>query len=340
MKCPMVMWDVQKTHTDMKGNNMKLSSFLKLVEIQTKTASLMPFLLGIAYTYYRYEAIRPINLAIFFVSLICIDMATTAINNFMDYKRAKKREGYNYEIHNAIVRDQLSTPKVLTVIAFLLTVTIVAGIFLVMRTDLIILLVGMVAFGIGVLYSFGPLPISSTPFSELVSGIMMGGFIFFVTIYCQIYDRGIIYFALNDWQLILNLNLPELFAILFTCVPLILLIANIMLTNNICDMKDDYENHRYTLPFFIGKPNSLILFSAIHYLAYAFILISIILGFLPVITALTFFTIIPVRLGIKTFMKEQYKESTFIISVKHFMLISGVYLMSLLFHIATTLLMD
>ncbi len=318
-KCLMVMLADPKIRIDMKGSNMKLSSFLKLVEIQTKAASIMPFLLGASYTYYRYQTFLPVNLLIFFISLISIDMATTALNNYMDYKRAKRKEGYNYEVHNAIVRDGLSETKVLTTIGLLLAITIIAGLTLVIRTDLIILIVGMLAFGLGVLYSFGPLPISGTPpFGELVSGIMMGGFIFFITIYSQIFDLGIIHFTLIDWQLNVEMNILELFAIAFTSMPLILLIANIMLTNNICDMKDDYENHRYTLPFFIGKSNSLILFSLIHYLTYGFILVSIFLGFLPLVSLIVFITLIPVSQGIKAFKQEQKKSSTFIISVKHF----------------------
>ena len=314
---------------------MQLKTFLKLVEIQTKAASVLPFLLGIAFTYYRYQAFNAINLGIFLLSLISIDMATTAINNYMDYKRAKKQRGYNYEEHNAIVRDNLKDRQVLAVIGILLSITVIAGLVLVVRTDLIILAVGMVAFGIGVLYSFGPLPISRTPLGEVFSGIMMGGFIFFVTVYCQTYDMGYIRFSFSftDWIFQLHVNILELVVIAFACAPLMLLIANIMLTNNICDLEDDIENHRYTLPFFIGRKLSLILFVLIHIGAYSFIFLSILLNFLPIVTALTFITLIPVSQGIRTFLKEQKKETTFVISVKHFVLFSGVYLLSLIIHI-------
>ncbi len=312
---------------------MTLQAYLKLVEIQTKTASIIPYIIGIAYTYYRYNDLKPLNLIIFFISLISIDMATTTINNFMDYKRAYKKHGYNYEEHNAIVSHKLSDFQVMTTIAILLIITVVMGIWLVFRTDIVILLIGMVSFGIGILYSFGPLPISRTPLGELVSGIMMGGFIFFVTVYSQVFDHGYIIFSLNHWVFNFQVNLKEIIAIAFVCAPLILMIGGIMLANNICDIKDDIENQRYTLPFFIGKRFALIVFALIYLGSYILLILSIAFGFLPLISALTLLTAIPVYKGVQTFFKEQKKETTFVISVKNFMLYGIIYFFSLLLHI-------
>ncbi len=315
---------------------MSLQAYLKLVEIQTKTASIIPYIIGIAYTYYRYGDLKPINLIIFFVSLISIDMATTAINNFMDYKRAVKKHGYNYEEHNAIVAYKLTDFQVITTIAVLLSITVIMGIWLVFRTDIVILLIGMLSFGIGVLYSFGPLPISRTPLGELVSGVMMGGFIFFVTVYSQIYDYGYIIFTLNNWVFNFQVNLIEIVAIAFVCAPLILMIGGIMLANNICDMKDDLENQRYTLPFFIGKKVALIIFALIYIGSYVILILSIALGYLPLISALTLLTALPVYKGVQAFFKEQKKETTFVISVKNFMLYGIMTILSLVLHIVVS----
>ena len=51
---------------------MWLSSFLKLVEIQTKVASVIPFFLGTVYTLYRFGEFRFTNFIIMFVSLMTI----------------------------------------------------------------------------------------------------------------------------------------------------------------------------------------------------------------------------------------------------------------------------
>lgn len=67
---------------------MSLESFLKLVEIQTKVASVIPFALGTLYTVYHFGIFNPKNFIIMFISLLSFDMVTTAINNYYDYKRA------------------------------------------------------------------------------------------------------------------------------------------------------------------------------------------------------------------------------------------------------------
>ncbi|NLB77332.1 MAG: 1,4-dihydroxy-2-naphthoate polyprenyltransferase, partial [Clostridiaceae bacterium] len=99
---------------------MRIKSFLKLVEIQTKIASVTPFVFGVFYTLYKYETLKVLNVLFFFISLICFDMFTTALNNYKDYKRAIKKEGYNFEIHNAIGQFGLKESTVVITIVVLL----------------------------------------------------------------------------------------------------------------------------------------------------------------------------------------------------------------------------
>lgn len=304
---------------------MNIKSFVKLVELPTKVASVIPFIVGIVYTIYRYNTFSPLRIGLFFISLICIDMSTTAINNYMDYKRAVHKKGYNYEQHNAIVRDELSEKQVKWTIALLLTVSAIAGLLLVQFTDLVVFCLGVFAFMIGILYSFGPIPISRTPFGELFSGVVMGGLIFFITVYAQVYDLGLIFFHYANGNLELSFNLPELLTIVLLSVPMVFCIANIMLANNICDIEDDTKNKRYTLPRYIGKEKAIILFDSLTYLSYLGILISVILGLLPLTTLLVLITIIPIRKGLKAFHIKQTKKDTFIIAVKNFILINGSY---------------
>lgn len=109
---------------------MSARSFLKLVEIQTKVASMIPFILGSAFAFYRYKQFNIGNFVLMLISLLSFDMATTAINNYIDYKKAKKTYGYGYEQHNAIVRDNLKESTVVAVIAALLAIAVTFGILL------------------------------------------------------------------------------------------------------------------------------------------------------------------------------------------------------------------
>ena len=142
---------------------MGLKSFLKLVEIKTKAASMTPFLLGTVFVLYRYQKFNWVNFLLMLVSLLCFDMATTAINNYLDYKKARKTEGFGYEEHNAIVRDNLSEFSVLTVIVILLILAVGFGILLFLNTSPVVLILGIISFSVGILYTFGPVPISRMP---------------------------------------------------------------------------------------------------------------------------------------------------------------------------------
>ena len=114
---------------------MNIKSFLSLVEIRTKVASLLPLLIGTFYAFYGYSTFNIINFLLFFVSLIFIDMSTTALNHYYDFKRAKKESGYNYNIHNPINNYNLSINTVIFTIFTLLSIAIVSGIILFLKTD-------------------------------------------------------------------------------------------------------------------------------------------------------------------------------------------------------------
>lgn len=302
---------------------MGLKSFLGLVEMRTKLASMIPFILGTMYAVYRFERFNILNFFIMFLSLICFDMVTTALNNYFDFKRAKKKYGYNYESHNVIVRDKISEATVLTVIFVLFIAAVVLGVLLVFRTDITVLAIGMVSFGVGILYSFGPVPVSRTPLGELLSGLFMGFVIVFLSIYIHVYDQGMVTLRLESQVLSLQIRVVEVFYIFLYSIPSICGIANIMLANNICDIEDDIENRRYTLPVYIGRKNALLLFRGLYYSAFAALLLSGILRLVPLLCLAVLLALVPVNRNLSAFDKKQSKKETFALSVKNFVLISG-----------------
>jgi len=308
---------------------MKLSSFIKLVEIQTKVASVIPFFAGVAFAKYRFDTFNPLVLLLFFICLLSLDMATTAINNLMDYKRAVLKEGFNFEYHNAVVRDKLNEKAVITVILLLLLTSAAFGLWLYVLTDIWVLLLGLFAGAIGVTYSFGPLPISRTPLGEVVSGLTMGGIIYFVAIYIQVYDLELIKIGLENSVLAIDLKIIDLIAIILTSLPMIIYISNIMLANNTCDVEDDVVNQRFTLPFFIGKKRASYLFALLNLSTFLILIFNVLVGVLPLITLLSLITIIPIYKNSRTFIDKQDKASTFVLSVKNFILYGIVYIITI-----------
>jgi len=127
---------------------------------------MVPFMLGTIYAIYRFNTFNVKNFLLMFISLLSFDMVTTALNNYFDYKRARKKEGYNYEQHNAIVRDKLTEPMVITVILVLLGIAVLFGVLLYLNTNIIVLLVGAISFAVGIVYSFGPFQSPECPWGK------------------------------------------------------------------------------------------------------------------------------------------------------------------------------
>ena len=308
---------------------MSLESFLKLVEIQTKVASVIPFALGTLYSVYHFGVFNPKNFIIMLISLLSFDMVTTAINNYYDYKRANKTQGFNYESHNAIVKYNLKESTVKFTITALLAVASVFGFILFLNTSPVILLLGALSFAVGIFYSFGPVPISRTPFGEIFSGLFMGFVITFISIYVHVYNMGIADLTYAGNIAGISINLTEVIYIFLLSLPAVNGIANIMLANNICDIEDDIENRRYTLPIYIGKEKALWVFKALYYISYADLLLLLVLGIAPAATVITLFTIFPVSRNIKSFYEKQAKKDTFVLSVKNFLIINIVQVMAI-----------
>ena len=308
---------------------MSLSSFFKLVEIQTKVASVIPFTMGTIYALYHFESFNLKNFLLMLISLLTFDMATTAINNYMDYKKAHKTHGFNYESHNAIVNYNLKESTVVGTIATLIAIASIAGFFLFLNTNIVILILGAMSFAVGVLYSFGPIPISRTPLGEMFSGFFMGFVIIFIATYIHVFDKNIVNIGYQSSVLNINFNIIQILYIFLISIPAITGIANIMLANNICDIEDDIENKRYTLPIYIGKKRALILFKSLYYIAYIDIIILLILRVEPILAIITLITFIPVNKNIKMFYEKQTKKDTFIISVKNFVLMNVVHILSI-----------
>ncbi|CAI9395823.1 MULTISPECIES: 1,4-dihydroxy-2-naphthoate polyprenyltransferase [Bacillaceae] len=306
---------------------MSIRSFLKLVEIQTKIASVFPFFIGILFVLYRYDAFHLKNTLIFFSSMLIFDLTTTAINNYMDYRKAKSDE-YRKE-KNVIGQEGI---KESTVIATILTLFLMAtglGIWLSIETDLLVLLIGFICFCIGILYTFGPIPLSRMPLGEVFSGVTMGFGIVFLTVYVNAFDVGIAALTWEKEMIFLQVNLIKIIEIIIVSLPCMFTIANLMLANNICDVEEDIKNHRFTLPFYLGKKYSLWLYNGLYVGSFVAILISVFLHLLPIIALLSLVAILPVYKHMRIFNELQVKSKTFSLAVKNLIIVNGFLVVSL-----------
>ena len=289
-----------------------LKKLLQYVEVKTKITCLLPFLMTLAFLFYLKQ---PVNLpltAVFFGSMLLLDLAVTAINNYIDSRAFPEMLPF-------------SRPAALGILLALLLSGTGLGLYLAFRTDAVVLLVGgLCALG-GVLYTFGPVPISRLPLGEVFSGVLEGVCIPFLLLYINMPKDTFLSLRLSLSAVEFTLRpLPLLTLLLFMAVPA-LCTAGIMLANNICDLRRDVSVNRYTLPFFLGKSRAMRLFGILYLLAFLAPCLMVLLGWLPSACLLLFLLVPPVRKNLKAFQKEQRKDTTFHGAIRNYILLVGGY---------------
>lgn len=306
---------------------MTRKSFFDLVEIRTKLASLFPFMIAVLFTNTYFHSFHWGKTLFFFFGMLAFDMATTAINNYMDFRKAHSEE-YKYQ-ENVIGKDQLSERTVMMIIFGLIGFAAIVGITLAIQTGWLLLLMGCACCFIGVFYTFGPIPLSRMPLGEVFSGVTMGLGIFAITIYLNTYDKKLFFMELDLQHFSITGSTTAALAVVWASIPLIATIANIMLANNLCDLEQDIENHRYTLPFYLGKENAVILFNLLMYSSYVTIAIGLIAGIYQWPILLTFLSLVKVYPQTKVFTEKQIKSKTFVMSIKNLVAFNSSYALGL-----------
>src|SRR5574337_6868 len=254
---------------------MSFSTFLNLVEIKTKLASFFPFVIGVLFSISYFGQIHWINTLIFFCGMLTFDMATTAINNYMDFKKAKS-DVYKYE-ENIIGQLDLSLGLVRWLIFAMIGFTLVTGLYLTTQAGWLFMLIGGMCCFIGIFYTYGPIPLSRMPLGELFSGFTMGLGIFLLVLCVNVIQNPPFYLQVNFRTGLFHLdgNIWSIAAIILAALPLVASIANVMLANNLRDLDLDIKNHRYTLIYYINRPVGIKLFKALALLGYLTIIVGL-----------------------------------------------------------------
>lgn len=309
-------------------NKMTKENFFELVQIRTKFAGIFPFVIAVLFTNTYFHSFHPGKMLFFFFGMFAFDLAITAINNYMDFIKAHS-EKYKYE-ENLIGRENLSEKQIQRLIFSLVSFAAIVGLILVVQTGWLLLPMGAACFFVGVFYTYGPIPLSRMPLGEIFSGVTEGLGIFVITIYLNTYDQRLFYLELDFNRFALTGNMMAVLAVIWAALPLVLTIANIMLTNNISDLEQDVENHRYTLPFYIGRKWSVRLFNVLMYSCYGVILVGLIADIYHWPILLTFISLLKVIPQTRIFTQEQIKNKTFPMAVENLIVFNSCYALGLL----------
>ena len=286
-----------------------INKFFDYIEIKTKITSTFAFLMTMAYLFYIKQSINLELTLVFFVAMFIFDLSTTAINNYIDTKTNQQILVYTRK-----------TAK--NIIFILLGISTALGLYLAFRTDIIIFIIGAISFACGIFYTFGPVPISRQPLGEVFSGLFYGLFIPFILLYINMPVNTFLSLKMNLVTISLDIFVVPILTVLLLSIAPICTTANIMLANNICDLERDVAVKRYTLPYYLGH-KSVYLFAVLNYSAYFGILLMVAFKILSPLCLLSLLTIFPVQRNINTFLKIQDKETTFICSIKNYVIIMG-----------------
>lgn len=211
--------------------NDRVRVWWRMLRPFTLVASLMPVLGGtvLAYTAGHFHAGRFLA---FLLAAALIQSATNMFNEYFDYVRGLDTAAH-VGIAGTIVRDGIPARLVLA-LAWLFSGTAVAlGLYISATSSWWVFLIGLLCIGVSFIYSGGPIPLSYTPFGELAAGFTMGPVMILLVYFTQ------------------ALSLST--AALWIAQPLGLLIAAILLSNNIRDMEADRAGGRKTLAILLGR---------------------------------------------------------------------------------------
>ncbi|MEI3636175.1 prenyltransferase [Lactococcus lactis subsp. lactis] len=281
---------------------MNFKIFAELIELKAKTASIFPFLLGLAYSLYHYQSVNLSALAIYFVAMFMFNCFVDIWDNYNDYHKAVDTDDYQKNT-NIIGHENLSMGLIKSLLAFFFFGSLILGIIVALMTGWAVFWLGLLCYAVGVFYAGGPKPLSSLPLGELLSGLTMGYVIFLICLYINSSQNFVWSFA----------NLATTFLI---ALPNTLLIANLMLANNTCDLEEDEANHRYTIVHYIGKKAALIWWTTALILAFVAIVVAVILGLLsPIMLLILLIAPLMIKFA-RPYLQKQVKKETFISSVK------------------------
>lgn len=280
---------------------MTLKQYFLLSQPEYSTSTLFPAFMGILYAWYNYGTFRLGYAFLGLLTVVFFQLAISIRDNYLDYivdhniKADDPQEMVVGEENVPFKHVRLSY-SITAVIALMICL------YLALQISFILLFIGLGGMLIGVLYTFGPIPISSTPFGDFFIGLAYGFGIFIALVYVNVFDS--IHF---DW-----LTTSQL---IVASIPTAITTMAVSLANNISDLEEDIEDGRFTLPYHIGVEKAFVVFKSFYYAGYIAIILSIIFGTFPRLVALSLFTFPYVSKNIRIFMNEQDKETTFLTTI-------------------------
>lgn len=204
----------------------------------------------------RQEAFSASMFYILLCAALLMQSAVNSLNDYYDFIRGTDSiENTPENDDTVLVLNSFDPAKARLIgIGFLLA-ALALGVYVVVKTNYIPLIIGIIGTVTVIAYSAGPHPLSYMPLGEFTSGVVMG-ILLPMAVYAALAGE-------MAWRL------------LYYCLPLTMGIAMVMMTNNTCDIERDSAAGRKTLPILLGRKSA----ASLHHILMAawMLLIAVIL---------------------------------------------------------------
>lgn len=177
---------------------------------------------------------------------ILIQAVANMLNEYYDFKRGLDTHEM-VGIAGTIVRDGVRPETVKSIAWATLAASVAIGVYICAQSSWWVAAAGIGSMTVMYLYSGGPWPLSYTPLGELAAGIAMGPVIVVISFFIQ---SG----TVTPRSLLVS-------------IPIGLLIAAILLSNNIRDIEHDRLGGRSTLPILLGAETAVSVLEGVYTLA-------------------------------------------------------------------------
>lgn len=228
----------------------------KQMRPHTLTASFTPVLIGTALALPFDNIHVPVFLAMLLASII-IQAATNLFNEYYDFKRGLDTEE-SVGIGGATVHYGVEPKVVLFLAIAFFAAAVPLGIYICMNSSWWVAVIGICCMAAGYFYTGGPYPIAYTPFGELAAGTFMGLVLILLSFFIQ---TG----TVTTVSVLVS-------------IPISILVAAILMANNIRDLRGDKAHGRHTLAILLGHRNAVRFLAGMFTVSYTWMLVLVCFG--------------------------------------------------------------
>ncbi len=259
----------------------KLIPVIKELRTEFLTASVMPVIVSLSMVWYQKGTIDTTLALLTLTGAVLLHLGTNTANDYFDHLSGNDAINTSFVRpftggSRMIQRKMLSPRAVLTISLSCFAAAMLAGIYLIVRLGMVILLLGVAGMFSGFFYTAPPLKLAHRGMGEITVGLNFGFLIGLGTYYVQTGDVST--------------------ACIVGSLPLSFLVAAIIVINEFQDFRADARVGKRTLVVRLGRERSVILFAVISLGAYMPIVLGVLTGILPVHTLAALVTL-PLMIG-------------------------------------------